>query len=151
METKNTEELKVLFPDRVFHSKHGDAIISTFKFMEFEILFEFIDRYKLVFKDVKNEKSFVLQLLAQGSQVLNDIIFLVELSTDKNKDWLDRFELNELVDLLLKIVEVNSTFFIQQINQVSLVLAEKIRAVGQTSSPSSSPTDTDGLTSEVTR
>jgi hypothetical protein len=145
-----TEELKILFSDRIFHSQHGDAIVSTFKFKHFEVIFEIIDRYKLDFTNVQNERILILELLKNGSQILNDIAFLVELATDKNRDWLDRFELPELIDLLMKIVEVNSTFFIQQINQVSLVLAEKIRAVGETSSQSYSNADIDGEISEAT-
>jgi hypothetical protein len=148
--SKNIEELKILFPDRVFHSEHGDAIISTFKFADFETIFTIIDKYKINFSNVDNEKTIILKLLSMGQETLNDIAFLVELSTNKKKDWLSQFELNEVINLLLKIVEVNSTFFIQQINQTSLVLAEKIRAVGGTSLQSSSTADIDGEISEVT-
>ena len=55
------------------------------------------------------------------------VITLVSIVLDKPKEWVEDLDLDQLVDLFSKIVEVNLDFFIQK------VLPSVLRAMGQLS------------------
>lgn len=144
----STEELKELFLSYDFLDLAGERVkVSEFRFGQLAIALDFVDKYREILYTSPNP---ALDLLGAGKDVLTDISVLVEFTTGKDRQWLDGLSGGDALDLVYKIIEVNFDFFIQRLQKNSLDLAKKLNSPGQTSQPSSLPTDTPGEMCELT-
>lgn len=79
------------------------------------------------------------------------VIELVVIATERERAWVDDLDLDQLILLAEKVVEVNAAFFGQRtLPALNRAIRDLNACLGALSSPASSRTDTDSPTSETT-
>lgn len=120
------KELEILFPEREFKCSLGTIQVSPFKFGQFPQVVQIANKYV----DAFESDNAIQNILAQGSEALDDLAVLVYFSTALSRERLDELLGDEALDLIFKVFEVNADFFIQKIRVGSQKIVERIMKAG---------------------
>ena len=132
MATKKNQ-LSVLIPDRTFDTSIGDLVLKPFKFKQFQIALEIIQKYVqfiLGGKDKGNSEedkgnseedkgvlttgdiiNFLLEKSEEDYLVLVDIVKLLSLVSGKESQEIDELTYDEVFALLSEVIDQNMDFF----------------------------------------
>ena len=132
MATKKNQ-LSVLIPDRSFNTSIGDLVLKPFKFKQFQIALEIIQKYVqfiLGGKDKGNSEedkgnseedkgvlttgdiiNFLLEKSEEDYLVLVDIVKLLSLVSGKESQEIDELTYDEVFALLSEVIDQNMDFF----------------------------------------
>lgn len=106
------KELKTQFPKQTFDIEGERVTITPFKFKDFQVVFELIERYVSSYKATDTDMSFVSSLLENGgTTALADVATVIEISTGKTAEWLEGLTYDVVVALLVEIFAANKDFF----------------------------------------
>lgn len=131
-------QLSVLIPDRSFDTSIGELVLKPFKFKEFQIALEIIEKYiKAIFigempDSAKSDKSdqeedeektvittaSIINFLLEKSDsdddnyaVLEDIAYLLKLVSGKDVEQIEDLTYDEVFALLTEMIDQNKRFF----------------------------------------
>lgn len=132
MATKKNQ-LSVLIPNRTFDTSIGDLVLKPFKFKQFQIALEIIQKYVqfiLGGKDKGNSEedkgnseedkgvlttgdiiNFLLEKSEEDYLVLVDIVKLLSLVSGKESQEIDELTYDEVFALLSEVIDQNMDFF----------------------------------------
>lgn len=106
------DELKILIPDEVVETSGGQVTFKPFKFKDFPKALGIIEKYvKLFFKSDEPEEAIIGILQNGGEATLADVSALIELTSGKNREFLDELDWPEVVNLLVALFHQNRDFF----------------------------------------
>lgn len=101
-----------------------------------------------LFERLSNGEHLDLKLLISE---IERVIEMVVVATGRERAWVDSLDLDQLIVLAEKIVEVNAAFFGQRtVPALNRAIRDLSAYLGALSSPASSPTDTGSRRSEST-
>ena len=128
MASNKKSQLSVLIPNRVFQVSIGEIELKPFKFKQFQIALEIIEKYikAILIGDVSDEKdeektittASIINFLLEKSEndeddyvVLDDIAYLLKLVSGKDVEQIQELTYDEVFALLTEIIDQNIDFF----------------------------------------
>jgi len=110
-------DLTQIFPVPQQLTINGQVIsITPFKLGEIPKVFKVIDPItKLILSALtssENQMESLAKIMVQGGE---NILDLLALGTRQPRTWIDDLETDQGVQLLIKVLEVNSSFFVQRV------------------------------------
>ena len=153
------KELKVLFPETKLETSQGEVEIKPFVLRDFDVVVGIIDKYLSTFvtaialnregqielesgQAVSGREAavnvFIENLLGksnEGYQLLDDLLTLLSLSSNWEKEQFLEFPYPEAISLLLEVIEANKVFFSQvfQSSPVQEIQAQMEQPTGEQS------------------
>lgn len=107
-----TDELKILIPTEEIETSQGTLALRPFKFKDFPKALGLISKYVDTFLQADGAYAIASILLADsGEETLGDVGKLIELSSGKDRAFLDELSWDEVVQILVAIIEQNIDFF----------------------------------------
>lgn len=136
MATKKNQ-LSVLIPNRVFQVSIGEIELKPFKFKQFQVALEIIEKYiKAILvgdmsdsaQEVDEEKAittssiitFLLKKSDEDYVVLEDIAYLLKLVSGKDVEQIEELTYDEVFGLLTEVIDQNMDFFSRIGKKISL-------------------------------
>jgi len=114
-ETDPIKELDILFPENEVRGYK----IKKYNIGEFKKAIAIMSRNAGLFSE-----DFALYLMSAGEAALDDIFELVTFSSDVPADKIEAMEQEEFLEILIKIFEVNISFFSQSVIKAVAALKE---------------------------
>lgn len=144
------QQLEDLFPARLVELSTGEAHqIQPFMVKDFKAVIGLVNKYLGLFQPEGTDKAQVSQLL-MTEEGLEDAMTLVQFCSEMKKKDLQSLRMDDLVNLLMTAVEVNSDFLLIRFQETVVRFRELSKLSLQTSSALSSPTATNGTTLAAT-
>lgn len=105
-------ELEILIGDKTIPTSLGEITLRPFKFKDFSKVLQVINRYLSIFAESETTAQAVKTLLANADeQTIPDILLLIKLTTDLEREQLEELTWDEVANLFLVVVEENLDFF----------------------------------------
>lgn len=131
MASNKKSQLSVLIPNRVFQVSIGEIELKPFKFKQFQIALEIIEKYikAILIGDMPDsaksnqeedeEKTittasiinFLLEKSDEDYVVLEDIAYLLKLVSGKDVEQIQELTYDEVFGLLTEVIDQNIDFF----------------------------------------
>lgn len=131
MAANKKSQLSVLIPNRVFEVSIGEIELRPFKFSQFQIALEIIEKYikAILIGDMpdsakSNQKedeektittasiiNFLLEKSDKDYVVLEDIVYLLKLVSGKDVEQIQELTYDEVFGLLTEVIDQNMDFF----------------------------------------
>lgn len=106
------DELKILIPAEEVETSAGVVTLRPFKFKDFPKALGLVSKYLDAFMGADGAYAIASILLAdQGEETLGDVGKLIELSSGKDRAYLDELSWDEVVQILVVIIQQNIDFF----------------------------------------
>jgi hypothetical protein len=108
-----SKQLSILIPNRTVETTAGELILKPFKFKDFPVALEIIERYFDLFSRLDSAEAIARAIFDKNEDifvVMTDISSLIKLvsSFDISESELDY---DEVISLLAEIIEMNLDFF----------------------------------------
>lgn len=140
------QQLEDLFPARMVEVSDGNSYkIQPFMVKDFKAVIGLVNKYLGLFQPKGKDKSQISQLLLT-EEGLEDAIKMIQFCSESPllKKDIQALRMDDLLNLLLTAVEVNSDFLLIRFQETVVRFREMSRLSFQTSSELSSPMDTNG-------
>lgn len=122
-------ELNVLFPFKTITVNNEEIVIKPITFGQLPRALQLVEKMSGSFIDafkkegeITNET--ILKFVASGGE---DFIKLLCLGINKDRDWFNNLNADDGIDIVIKFVEVNTTFFTQRVIPQIVGLTEKLQ------------------------
>lgn len=120
------DELKILIPVEEIETSQGMITLHPFKFKDFSKALGLVSKYLDAFMGAEGAYAIAQILLADsGEETLGDLGKLIELSTGKNRDYLDDLSWDEVVQILVIIIQQNIDFFFRIATKLGETIKER--------------------------
>lgn len=133
--SNTTEELQTLFPDESITVNGEELKIKPLTFGQLPKALKVMEKLGGLFVQTFGKEDAtqadMLSFLAQGG---DELLELICMGVGKPKSWFDNVPMDEGIQLSIKFVEVNSSFFTQRVLPllVKVTPAVKDKITGQT-------------------
>jgi hypothetical protein len=137
-----SEQLAVLFPDKIIKTAQGSVTVRPFPFNNWAKAVSIVSKYITKFRgfdDVSIENTVVEHLPQMMLEAGDDLVSLILLSVDRDQAFIDGLSGEDGFALLQEVIEVNGDFFLQKILPMARNLAARMArksGTGDASSPS---------------
>jgi hypothetical protein len=106
------DELKILIPAEEVETSQGTVTLHPFKFRDFPKALGLVSKYLEAFMQADGAYAIAQILLADsGEETITDVGRLIELSSGKDRAYLDELTWDEVVQILVVIIQQNIDFF----------------------------------------
>ena len=109
---KAADDLNKIIPTPVFVEVAGEKVqIRTIKVKYLSLVLKEIQPFASVFKQSQEN----VDLIQVAMDHIDNVIVLVATLVEKPQEWVEELEIDELVSVFTKLVEVNIDFFIRKV------------------------------------
>jgi hypothetical protein len=128
------KDLAVLLPDREIQVAGQSITVYPFRFVDLPKVLHLVGKYRAIL----GELDLVSAILSHGEDGLQDLVILACLSSSLEPDFFESPDLQtqDALEIFAEVLEVNASFFVQQIQSKSQRIAAALKETGATSSAS---------------
>lgn len=134
-------DLKLLLKEKRLTTSQGEVVIKPFRFGDFNIVIELIEKYYSVFSGDMDWKKVLFENIEHQNKVLIDVHSLLCLSTRGNTQSWDEFGYDEIISIMSEVIQMNLDFFTQVAqNIITVSQPQEVRNNGEIKSQDLSDT-----------